>query len=68
MCHNTATHQDEFKHKQNGNNHKKSGQVKIGEGLIPDAILWLAKVHHPKSKPRRRSCTRKSTKLFRRKT
>ena len=64
MSHNLATHQDDFKHKKNGKNHKQSGQVNIREGLVPDANLWLAEVQHPKTKTHGRSCTRKSTKLF----
>ena len=46
------------------NNNKHSAQVNIGEWLVPDARLWLAKFHHPKPRSHRRSWTRRSTKLF----
>ena len=64
LSHNTTTHQDDFKHEKNGNNHKHSVQVNILEGLVPDARLWLAQFHHPKHRLRGRSWTKRLTKLF----
>ena len=54
LSHNTATHQDNFKHKnKHRSNHKNSVQVYIEEGLVvTDARLCG------------RSCTKRSTKLF----
>ena len=65
LSHNTtATHQDHFKqfsYKKNRNNQKHSVQVNNGEGLVPDARLWLAKFHHPKPRLCGRSCTKRAT-------
>ena len=64
LSHDTATHQDDFKHKKHRNHHKHSVQVNIREELVPDAILWLAKFHHPKPRSHGISCIKRSTKLF----
>ena len=37
VSYNTATHQDNFKHKKkNGNDHRNGVQANIREGLVPD--------------------------------
>ena len=65
VSYNTATHQDNFKHKKkNGNHHRNTVQANIGEGLIPDTTLWLAEIDCSDIKQHRRSCTRKSSKRF----
>ena len=65
VSHNTATCQDDFKHKKkNGNNHRNGVQANIGEGLIPDTTLCLAEIDCSDIKQRVRSCTKKSSKMF----
>ena len=59
-----APHHDDFKQKENWNSNKHSGQVNIGEGLVPDARLWLAEFWSWRFRSQGRSCTRQSTKLF----
>ena len=65
VSHNTATHQDDFKHKKkNRNHHRNLAQASIGEDLIPDTTLWLAEIDYSNLKQHRRSCTRKSSNMF----
>ena len=41
LSHSTGDHKDGFKKNKNNGN-RSHGQVNIGEGLVPDARIWLA--------------------------